>query len=633
MKKIFLLIISVICFYGFTNNTYLFASDYDSTKEIEKPLYVVQGSDINDLIEYEGYQISSNNVNIYTPGKYIIEYKKDEMTYKKNVIVVQKEDLVKGLDNVKLVKSYDIETLFLYDQIEDYEVLSYRENDKTYLEINGHKITLFDGVYGQVKSVLFHNNEFYIGGELFSNDSLNDIFIYKLSKDYRIIYKQVLSGAFYERFSDFGFLNDKLIVCGDTNSSDELFKSSYTGVNSFVLSIDPSNGGVLDYVDLGTPSNDEITHVTFGSNITLCRSSYQFNTQTFSIINIDETFNINILQTSFLDIRTIYDQKIINDKIYILFGVYDRALNRTISKLLLIDNDEIRVIDSFEDPYYTAQSLMVENDHVSILYVKYNRNDKEISGYLVRKFDDDGMICQSKIDSSERIHTAKFVSQTKFYLKYNEKIDIFEQTVIKLKDESSNIISKHDEKHYTTFFINDTTISSTIDNLETDVYGIKKVCSVFKTSKLDLVYSIDINILLISNIKEGEVFDLNTKVYFNGVGYLNNELIENEYELTKEGNYVLKVKGNSDTYSYISFSVKSNSSDIKEKITVSPYVSNIQISKEIIEDTKLESVSTSLTSANDVEKNNIAFILIPFICTALFIVILIGVKKYEKNHC
>ncbi|MDD4388892.1 MAG: hypothetical protein PHV87_06780, partial [Bacilli bacterium] len=57
------------------------------------------------------------------------------------------------------------------------------------------------------------------------------------------------------------------------------------------------------------------------------------------------------------------------------------------------------------------------------------------------------------------------------------------------------------------------------------------------------------------NVKNRETYDVGYSLFFNGEGYLNNELIKIGYVINQPGNYLLEIVGNNDERSVVVFAV------------------------------------------------------------------------------
>ena len=94
-----------------------------------------------------------------------------------------------------------------------------------------------------------------------------------------------------------------------------------------------------------------------------------------------------------------------------------------------------------------------------------------------------------------------------------------------------------------------------LEEINEEIYGTYKRQVTYLYNDLNIVLYQDYEIPIKVSIKDHSVYDRKIQLTFNGIGYLNNEKIESGYIVTKEGQYVLEVRGKSESKFY-TFEVK-----------------------------------------------------------------------------
>ena len=123
-----------------------------------------------------------------------------------------------------------------------------------------------------------------------------------------------------------------------------------------------------------------------------------------------------------------------------------------------------------------------------------------------------------------------------------------------------------------------------------------------------------------TNIWENNCYDLGVKIYFNGIGKLNNELIDENTHILTPGTYVLEVIGNNDEAVTINFKVV----DVKIKeIKDGEYNQNYIIKDFVKQEISEVKVKQNLM-INDYENNllnkNLWYLLIPILTIVVSVV-------------
>ena len=72
-------------------------------------------------------------------------------------------------------------------------------------------------------------------------------------------------------------------------------------------------------------------------------------------------------------------------------------------------------------------------------------------------------------------------------------------------------------------------------NYNPDLFGSYLLKFYFETPSLTLAYYLDLYVDLVVSVKDHEIYDLNTKLIFNGEGLLNNQRITSNYVVTEPG--------------------------------------------------------------------------------------------------
>jgi len=168
--------------------------------------------------------------------------------------------------------------------------------------------------------------------------------------------------------------------------------------------------------------------------------------------------------------------------------------------------------------------------------------------------------------------------------------------------------------------------SKRISDIDETTFGYYEELTIHHKSKITVFTDRMIYVPLTTNIVGGNVYDIGIRLYFNGVGYLNDILIPSGYEIRDSGKYLLEIYGHNDR-KIISFEVEKLSQDIyyqendpldKMNIYVDTY-NNYQIEIEYSDFTK-----------PNFSKENPIFIIISIILCCSIIGFILAKKKIIK---
>ena len=73
---------------------------------------------------------------------------------------------------------------------------------------------------------------------------------------------------------------------------------------------------------------------------------------------------------------------------------------------------------------------------------------------------------------------------------------------------------------------------------------------IFSTGFHEVIVDKVVYIPLETNVKDGEMYEINSEIWFNGEGYINNSKVGNSIVLEEEGMYILEIRGENDRVIY-----------------------------------------------------------------------------------
>ena len=594
-KKI--LTILFLMFLLFISYSFKYKADNNDIKLVDK-IYL-----IGTNFKYEeGLILTSSTLDMNKTGTYNVYYKDDNNNnYIEKVIVTTLDDLEKGLiisNNYLDMAFNNIDIIKIEKYEDDLYFLCYNQLYYYFMKISDNKISyskeLIRKTDGSISDFSIDKNEkriVYVG-TIYSYETAFNVLVGNLDLNLTFFKRRLISGA----NNDYGLyvtsVNGKTYIAGNTESDDGNFSHLKKGLDAFLIMINTNNLNILSYLDLGKVNNDSVTYLTSNDNYVYLFASYNNNLYLETDItrfNLDlEIQEVRSLPTSM--VVTIISSAKSNDGIYFVFStpttIFKQCYkyqNDILSKI----SEDVNKIEIINDNIITTNdnNLIINNDNHIINYELDNDiNDVIVVGNKIIYQNDNHLI----IDEYDFI----LLENAKTYISNVQNIN----GILKINDISNTY---YDINHF----------------------GIYHLDLIYDNKLYQAVLSKDIKVELNANISNNNIYNIGLFLNFNADAYLNNEKINNNYQINLPGTYEIKfidVNGNEIKYHIIIENINYNI----EEITPAANITNInkdQINKHNI---KIEQTQTINNVADKDYNKSLWYILIPSS------IILLGIAFY-----
>jgi len=589
MKKIFivLFIVSILV------QVKVFAS---------QTLVTTEGLLDDSYLQEDDKQLLESNVNWNLSGSYQVEYY-DQITkefIQKEVIVTNKDDLKQGINSFKSESIIDTTNQdicrILYISENEYLVYGsinpgYRPYQGIYYETFGYvsyykngnlswSKTINDQRYGNVNSAVVTKRGIAILGDYDSLNQGRNTYIIEYSLDGKILFQKELNGS----KDDFGYKlfydNDLLYFVGLSYSSNEdyLHNAENNDCNIVVGSVSPNVINSLNLVFIGNDGNETYYDAIYSDKNIYVLMKFEGNgyfSSTVSkyqaIISID--YRLTIGHWTNINQYDIY----VNSKLSAFNGQIGVAgVDRTTNRIRFINFDNrleylsvkiYKIDDMYRISYFNLYQV---NDSLIITSLIKDPLDKEYN--YISILNEDYIVKQSSISPNS-------YSNTRSLNIYQDPIGkiyitnwVYNEEYLEIKS-FTNYQLYENIKEFTTWIFYENTINvntNPIDyklieyNVGSNPYGLYSNLYSFDSGDLEIVINMDVFYFPRINVESKEIYDIDLKLKFNGVGYLNNEEIDNNHCITEAGLYVLEINGENGEKEVVTFSVK----EISENITI-----------------------------------------------------------------
>ncbi len=585
----------------FTNNV---TENVTDKSILTKPLICIEGTNYENYLFYEGYEIIENNVNFNMPGKYHVTYQsKDDQKFVKNVDVISKDNL-NNLSYYQITKqNYDNNNDYydeglmtkLIDNEYSYYVISYfdRDNEASteYLDIYYNntlikQTTISTDQELKITKILKTNTNLYLVGTKKHNNSSYDIYVSEYSLIGEFVRDFYIHGNNYDEVKDAIIVDDYMYITGVSSSNDGYF---HGGIDNdvFLFKVDFKLGIIRKSYNSNTIGSETVTNLVYFEDALYYGYSYLKNGYKNCVVR---KINLNLETIQELDYgyRIGIDiSKLATDdyNLYILMSYHDYDLKRNISVLNVVSSNLTYVnqfIYKFIDYSFVKPiDLVINKDNIISLLFQVNTVNY-IPGYSLIKLKDNKEILN--VIKCENNYPVKFKDNNgnTIYTKVKNKLIEEKVNSVLVFDFGPDIIDNESSVNDYLIYINSkkvvhdnklSKISYDLDN-----FGSYNLLYYFKTQDVDFIYTKNYYIKENTNIVNNETYDKDFRLYFNGTAYLNGELIDNGFKVTEVGKYTLDLIGKDGIQKKYSFFIEDNSlknKDITDNKTVSIKENNI----------------------------------------------------------
>ena len=620
MKKI---IYTFICLFFLTiclkTNVFANQTDYE---DVSKPLVCVKGYDYSYLLEYEGYTIINKLVDFNHEGTYYVTYINNETkeTITKRVDVISKEktkNIYYRYNEFKVVsKASELIDVCSKD---DY---SYMLEKETVNEINSYYLTTTKGgknINSKVvvsssgvtlNKLIVVDDAIYIIGTIYVTNYGTDIYIIKLDLEGNIILENTIGGNGIDDVKGICALGEYIYLYGETTSSGGLFSGVRKKEDAFVMKLSKE---LLhpESVKVSTLENiNSYSHMVISGDLLYILEQYsdteylKYNLKIYNA-NLDIVYSNSITNS-----YALYPEKLVcfNDEVYLLAFQYNYMLDKYASRIYQITKNESISL------YYEYTNYDLEN--VRIIDLKFINNKPNILMYDYNEqatklyLKDDSITVNIKGSSKPHSFTN---TETLSFINYDKSII----DLLYIKFDDTPVINGQ----------KGTLCDKSKISKDYNVFGLYKDVYVYETAFALYASFTDKYIEPNVSIIDNEVFDLNTKLTYNGVGTLNGRKVESGSYVSEEGKYVLEVVGTNNEKRIYNFEIAC----LSQKETNEKSSLNVTTNTKTVDKVSLEEQVNFEYETNDNAPKIYMFwvLLIPLILLIVTIIITFR-RKHEK---
>ena len=528
-------------------------------------IYIEVGCNNYDY-EIEDCIIISGQIDFNTIGEYKITYfNKQSKIYFDILYVVTNEDCINHFQ--EMVRIDDIGSSFYPNYIISNEeviiIASYKLDASKLNSLNDKKamINIYHSnslnsmmtfsYYSEVVKMVFSKAGFIVLLR-YDNNGKNHLKMIEYNLNGEYLREYDFSSNAYDKPKDIILLEDYIFLIFNSSSNTSPFISKISGVScAFIAKIDYYSFKEVDYVSFGNNTSNEILD-SFLSDDYLYILFKPFGSGDFLkklsgskfIVKIDKDLNIiNYIETDNDD--GYFGFSLVDGLIY-LFTAPSSITNKIAINIFASDLKKVKTNELFinKDGYNITKIITNSGKY---LFVN-GKSTEELTPCML------GLI---NINNDNLIYYPHFKDNYKI-----NNIDSYEGDIYLYGTSANDVIIYnyyHLDCHEDRLFLNsneaifDIVSDSYLDNR---LYGNNQRIIKIRLGNCFYIKKIDYYLPLESVIKDGATYELGTKIYANGVMYLDNLVINNGYILDKEGDFLLKIYGNDGIITYIEFSVK-----------------------------------------------------------------------------
>lgn len=604
MKKFILLIIT----------TFMLTQISVDAKEI---MITTRGLLDDSYLEEDNY-VFMGNVSWDIPGNYEVDYihKQTKAVKTKDILISDKEQLLKGLDysnknRIQLTDNIDIAKVLFISEGEFFVIgkintgyYPYQTQDEpcfAYLayyinnNLQWEKI-IKENRYGSLSDICETGKGVAVIGNYESYTENSNIIILEISYTGQIIFEKELSGSLNDYGQKIFYDGSYLYFVGSTDSNNGDFYRNDTNNRDIIVGKLNLKNRELDLIFIGNNSDDIYYDAIFYYDkiyiyLKFCGKGYfthqGLETNFRSIIYVDTRLELGSW-VSLEKYKFASSEKLLffNNEIALAihdtqknnleFLIYSEKLDFKKIKSLILDNSNYRIIN---------YNFIVNNDSLIVINNVRDLDNKEFN--IISFLNDDYLVTQ-KAKYQADYYTFRAIGgffdnhHQLFFCNWNQKNNYFDIICyLKLQIQGKTKQDNNYINYEYHLFINGETANSQIvkSNIPSNPFGYYSNLYCLYRGAIKLFLPVERYYPLNINIRNKEIYDVGLKLKFNGQGYLNDELIPNDYEIMEEGKYVLEIIGSEDERKVYHFSISQLSDNFQSE--------NKEINYIQIEETKI----------------------------------------------
>ena len=608
LKLLFLIVLFILVLIPKTKQ----AIKATSVDDVEKPLVLALGGDINAYLKYDDYIVVSNNVNPNQVGTYNVTYKHIETSEVviKKVIVIDDNNYsyverlktlnddyqytLKGIANASGMSS------FLYKfQIPNFAGDIYMIYENEYATD-----LVMRSFNGDINDFCYHDGH-YIGAG-FENSALNkdqDMFMFDLGDTKKLVTVSS-AGADYANVATFN--NKYYILAGATFSKDGVFNGPRDYYDSCVALVNRENLELEHAFTIGLKGNDEIVDLFEKDN-------YLY------LLQIEDEKNFRLVVTDIFgnkDKELIINEKygylnphfkIVGDNVYLSYASYDYEYLDYCDRIYQMNlNLELTEIYKGYNQGYTLENYEISNDALSLVLKPKYKN----YGFLYLEYLKGKLVITHYFDEHLTLYGS---DKNHLYFNDNGEIIIYQLNTLFIEEKPSLIydpkINTTDDLYNYHVLINGAS-QDTAKNIKEDInpliFGKYSVTYLFKNANFDYLDTLTIDVLPFIGIMDNETYDLGLCLLGNASKIrVNNEVVSNDYKLCSEGNYKVEIEGKDQEIVKYNIEVK----DLRSQVSQTETEQELFL-KEVAQENDLAMLTLKKRETVDASKQNYFFMYI-----------------------
>lgn len=544
----------------------------EGTSEVEKPLIIKKGTVVDEQLQYPGYEIIDSNLNYYLVGTYCVTYRNSEgNTYQKKVIVID-EELTCYLD-VELSRvsqygnsRYEITKVVNIDNTR-YAVLIEATPVDSWQIYKSHYVALYDrakevwcslyytNVNGQVNDIAY-DGEYIIGTGWRSNavnGSIDTIF-FAFNETGHCVKRLVIPGE----GTDIGYAitatDSDYVIVGATDSV-ETYSASGNDKDGFVMHIDKTTYQVGEVHISPQDIDNYFYDVIITDNCYYLVEAFFDNE--FRFVQMDKRGRILVTST-YSDEFLVKVQRLIatsNNKLYFLLS--QKVDNQAFAYSVYYLDEEMKYHEVYTETKENChiQDMMSDEERLVLCIVDESHN----YGYYYKILDDNQSVVVNtpKIETDFYIKGLGSISTAVGNNSKGDKLATSKHLFVKI--EAPSVVEVDNDLKLPVILVNQQPLilnehKSSI-NYNLNVFGCYQ-CTYYYEGVVDYAFSQLVNVLPVTGVTDGGVYDLGLILKFNGQAILNDEAITNYHQITESGQYELILKGKDESVVTINFKVE-----------------------------------------------------------------------------
>lgn len=551
----------------------------DSSFQIDKPLVVLRNNATLGL-KKDNYNLVSTNFNSNVVGNYYAIYQNYQTNQKllKKLYVINNSisdnsHNIGVTDEVKVINSSEkvLKYVKLNDVIELVVTIEYNEqigqdeptNNLFLICLENQnikwKVQLMENCYCSVSDLLIDNNEIIITGQRIFALSGMDFYILKYSIEGKKLKTKYFSGMGYDYIEKTIISPDRYYICGYTTSTKGIFEGERLREDGFLISVDKENLKEKSISYYNKELNDSIINMCYLNNNLYLVQRYisLVGNMTHKILKVDK--DGKILKEHQLASNNA--QRVISIHPYnnnIILSAEDKITEDGINGTYLYEFDSnlkqlYCYISKYSDYHMYLTDTYVNDDKATFLYAV---NTSSKCGFCLRTFDfKEKQEVVNYYNNEKNNNNLSLKDHTTIIKISNNNIYILDNYIIKINNLGTKDIYNEKSNPFDYDIIMNGTKSNLSDrcSIEYNInsFGLYNNLFYFENPKFDFCYHHQLNVLPNSSVREGQVYDNNLVLNFNGKGLLNGNAISTGYIINQPGKYKLIVEGqNSKTIEY-----------------------------------------------------------------------------------